>query len=163
MLLRTSSAVDPHHFVTPARLDIAVKVLLFDHLKHGLHDARVEGAYRRHIEGRTGGNERRSWKQSTDDYLQAARDLMTSMRVGGFDPERPVKLGSNLNLRGGAHRIACALVLDEPVFVRIVDKPGNAAVWDCTNMRAHGMGDGDIVMAESRLERLQDAARLRLG
>jgi hypothetical protein len=158
-LLLTSSPddpIDPHHFVTPARLDIVVKLMFFEDIEHAW-------IYRRHIEGRTGGREKRSWKSSVQDYIKAADDLMRSMCANGFDPSEPVELGSNLNLRGGAHRIACALALDVPVHVRIADKPGNAALWDDAYMRSAGMTDCELAPVMVRFERLQDAARLRLG
>lgn len=157
--LLTSSqddSVDPYFLVTPARLDIVVKLMFFE-------GAQNTGIYRRHIEDRTGGREKRSWKTSVQDYITAAGDLMRSMRANGFDPSEPVELGSNLNLRGGAHRIACALALDTTIRVRIADKPGNAALWDEAYMRRAGMTDRDLSPILTRFERLQDAARLRLG
>jgi hypothetical protein len=158
LLLNSSPAdpVDPHHFVVPARLDIVVKLMFFEDVDHAW-------IYRRHIEGRTGGRERRSWKTSVGDYLTAASDLMRSMRSNGFDPSHPVEFGSNLNLRGGAHRIACALWLGIPIHVRIADKPGNAALWDEGYMRRAGMTDRDLAPVMARFEGLRDAARLRLG
>jgi hypothetical protein len=148
--------IDPHHFVTPARLDIVVKLMFFECVKNA-------HIYRRHIEGRSGGREKRSWKMSVQDYITAAGDLMRSMRANGFDPSEPVELGCNLGLRGGAHRIACALALDITIRVRIADKPGNAALWDEAYMRRAGMTDQDLAPALARFKRLQDAARLRLG
>ena len=142
--------------MTPARLDIVVKLMFFE----GVRNA---GIYRKHIEGRTGGRERRSWKTSVEDYFQAAQNLMRSMRANGFDPSEPVEFGSNLNLRGGAHRIACALALDVHVRVRIADKPGKAAAWGEEYMRGAGMSDTELSPVLTRFERLQDAARLRLG
>ncbi|MFP4539244.1 MAG: hypothetical protein ACLFPA_13200 [Dichotomicrobium sp.] len=161
--MQRSSVVDPHHFVTPQRFDIAVKVLVFEHMKHGLDDPRVWKLYRRHVETRTGGREKRSWKASPADYADAAGRLFASMRAQGFDPAHPIVLGDNLNLRGGAHRIACALVLDQPVHVRMADKPGNAAPWDAAFMRRAGMSEDELAPAYVSFGRLVHAARVRLG
>jgi hypothetical protein len=148
--------IDPHHFVTSARLDIVVKLMFFEDIEHAW-------IYRLHIEGRTGGREKRSWKSSVQDYIKAADDLMRSMCANGFDPSEPAELGSNLNLRGGAHRIACALALDIPIRIAVSDKPGNAALWGEAYMRSTGMTDLDLASVMVRFERLQDAARLRLS
>lgn len=165
LLLKCSQddPVDPHHFVTVARLDIVVKLMFFERLAHGLHDRNVVRTYCMHIQGRTGGREKRSWKTSVSHYLEAANALVDSMGRDGFDPDQPVELGSNLNLRGGAHRIACALALNVPVHVRIAHKPGNAAVWDAVYMRSRRMSCGCLAPVLERLGGLQFAARLRLG
>lgn len=138
--------------------------MLFEAMKDGgPHHKQAVDVYCRHIHQRTGGNEKRSEKGTIADYLAGAIELFASMRVYGFDPDQPVGLGNNLNLRGGAHRLACALVLDEPVHVCVINKPGNAAPWDEAFMHARGMSDADLEIINDRFHDLRHAARLRVG
>lgn len=166
-LLQRSSIVDPYLLLTRRRLDIAVKTLYFRALKKQGETGRIPvfavAAYVDHILQRTGGNEKRSPKNSVTDYLWAAGRLFASMRADGFDGAYPVELGSNLNLMGGAHRIACSMVLDLPVRRVVRDKPGMAAAWDEAFMRRRGMCDLAMVMILKEQERLEDEARRRSG
>jgi hypothetical protein len=161
-LLQSSSEVDPHVFVTRARLDIAVKVRLFRQLKWG-GDVRALTVYREHIAQRTGGHEKRSWKRSVDDYLFGAREMRGAMERRGFLSAYPVQTGNNLNLMDGAHRIACAIVLGCNVHVQVKDKPGNAAPWDEAFMKRGGMAEADIAETLEYQERLEHEARRRIG
>lgn len=145
-MLATSSAsglswVSPKQLLTAERLDIVVKWRCF---VTGGADA--ERLYRWHIEQRTGGVERGSWKTSVDDYLRAARELAASMQALGFDPATPIILGSNGRLMHGAHRLACSLALGlEAVPVhRRADRPGRAAPWGASWFRRHGMTESEI-------------------
>ncbi len=122
----------------------------------------ADGLYDRHIEQRTGGVEKRSWKLNLNDYNLAAEDLWQSMRHG-FNAAHPVIVGNNLNLMGGAHRIACAIALDCNVHVITKDKPGNAAPWDEAFMLGRGMSAADMSVILAEQERLEDEARRRIG
>lgn len=121
--------IDPRTLLSPRRLDIALKHRFFRHLRDG-GDAQADHLYRWHIDQRTGGHERRSWKRRVEDYVTAARDLLAAMQANGFDVDHPIRFGSNDVLMDGAHRLACAVLLDCPVAVMRSDKPGQAAAWD---------------------------------
>jgi hypothetical protein len=160
-LLRNCSEVDPHVFVTPVRLDLAVKVRFFRHLLNH-NDPDAERVYRQHIEQRTGGVEKRSWKKSVDDYVNGAEGLLLDMWTG-FNPKHPVELGSNLNLMGGAHRIACAIAKGFKVHREIRDKAGNARAWDIMFLHEKGMRPSDIRCIQAYQEELEHEARRRIG
>jgi len=111
------------------RLDVILKYLYFRSLISEVSDYRIEWMYRRHINARTGGKEPASrfsavQKNSTDDYVLAARQLLASMERRGFDETHPIPIGANNLPLNGSHRLACALALDVvPQFER-VDDPG---------------------------------------
>ena len=50
-------------------------------------------------------------KRDLDDYVHSAIDLFRSMADRGYDPAFPIPIDVNRELLGGAHRLACALVL----------------------------------------------------
>jgi hypothetical protein len=160
-LLATSSAsglswASPKQLLTEERLDIAVKWRHFCTIVQRSGDPDAERVYRWHIQHRTGGVERRSWKTSVDDYVTAARELAVVMRLHGFDPATPIILGSNGRLMEGAHRLACSLALglDAVPVNRRTDKPGRAAPWGADWFSRHGMAETDIRRIQSDWESL---------
>lgn len=139
------SQIDPRTLVTPWRLDLVVKWRFFRHLQTG-DDPDAERLYRWHIAARSGGVERGSWKQSVDDYVTAARTLLSAMTLEGFDSRCPVRVGNNGRLMDGAHRTACALALGiGPIPQRQVDKPGRARSWGRDWFEAYGLPAADLV------------------
>ena len=144
-----------HELLTPTRLDLVVKWRLFCALLAPINAWDYAWPlYRWHIEQRTGGREPGSWKQSTDDYRMAARDLLESMRKRGFDHYTPVKVNHFGHLVAGAHRIACALALGSHVAVLTVDKK-SPAPWDAAWFLAHGATPETVRQLERELGQLQ--------
>jgi hypothetical protein len=139
--------------MTRNRLDIAIKARFFEHLMgHGDPDA--ERLYCWHIRMRTGGVEPRGGKHSVGDYVAGCRRLLASMQAAGFDAAHPVLYGSNLVLRDGAHRIACAAALKGEVEVCTEAKPSRSRPWDAGELRRHGIGCVDLARIEQDWERL---------
>ena len=134
--------IAPRDLLTPERLDIAVKWRFFKHLVKG-NDADSERIYRWHIEERTGGNERRSWKCTIEDYITGCKTLLESMLAIRFNPEFPLVYRKNGTLREGAHRLACALLLELDVYYIIVDVEGKT-IWDAYWFMRHGMRSEDL-------------------
>lgn len=139
--------------MTRRRLDIAIKARFFEHLLGG-GDPDAERLYRWHIMARTGGVEPRGGKTSVIDYVTGCRTLLASMKAAGFDAGSPVLYGSNLVLRDGAHRIACAVVLNCDVEVHAETKPSRSRPWDADELRRHGIGCADLARIEQDWERL---------
>lgn len=108
------------------RLDIAVKWSFFRFLQTGI-DPDSEQLYRWHIEKRTGGIEKRSWKKTVDDYIWACSNLLWCISRFGFDANYPIRTGKNGWLLDGAHRLACALLLELDVYYVIENRDGTAA------------------------------------
>lgn len=127
----------------PERLDLVVKARFFRHLRDG-GDPDSERVYRWHVEQRTGGREPRSWKQSVDDYLHAAAELLASMGRHGFDPQCQVPVGVNGILRNGAHRVACAYVLGEKINIAYAHTPSGAAPWGEQWFASQGFAPADL-------------------
>jgi hypothetical protein len=146
--------VDARTLLTPVRLDYVVKWRFFRHLIDG-DDPDSERVYRWHIMQRTGGKEPRSPKATLDDYVQACRDLLASIRDNGFDPGKAVRIGANgLIVGSGAHRIACCLALGVQLAIWRRQRRGKHA-WDFTWFSDQGMAADDL----ARLAR--DWAKLR--
>ena len=118
------------------RWDIAVKWRFL----RDQSDPEAERVYREHIEKRNGGVEKNgsgNWKRSVDDFVDASRALLLSMRETGFDPAHRIVRGRNGRLMDGAHRWACSILLGiEPVIVT-VERDGTATWgegWFCQFM-----------------------------
>lgn len=118
-------------------MDLAVKWRYFRHL-HGGNDPDAERVYLWHIEARRQANAKQNigmdqGKFNPDDYLQAAEQLFHSMYENGFDREHAIPVDPDGELLGGAHRLACALVLDEDVWIEHhqnkVWAPSWGAMW----------------------------------
>jgi hypothetical protein len=148
-----SLPVCPRSLLSPDRLDIAIKWRFFCHLIAG-GDPDAERVYRWHIAQRTNGIEKGSWKRSVDDYVAAARELLTSMQANGFDPSCPIPIGTNGRMRNGAHRLACALALGIDVAIERIDKPGTASPWGERWLLVGGIGAADLRRAKSDWESL---------
>jgi hypothetical protein len=91
------------------------------------NDEFVWDLYKEHIFKRTQGKEPTDKyenftkrKESVDDYIDASKKLLTSMKQNGFDKKYPVPCNETGLLLNGAHRIACAAVLEIDVIVKII-------------------------------------------
>jgi hypothetical protein len=144
---------DPRVLLSPDRLDFAIKHRFFRHLAE-CGDPDSERVYRWHIEKRTGGREIGSWKTSLQDYVKACGDLLDSMRVRGFDPAYPIRIGNNGRMMEGAHRTSCALYLDIPVSMVVVDREGRSCPWGQEALIEYGIDRVDLLRV------LDDFARL---
>lgn len=147
------SRVSPRSLLSPDRLDLAVKWRFFRHLIDQ-DDPDSVRVYREHIMGRTRGKEPGGSKRCVEDYVSGARELLISMQVRGFDARHPIPIGSNGRLRGGAHRLACALALGLDAAIDRIDRPGTAAPWDAAWMLSHGMDRTDVERARADWSRL---------
>ena len=109
---------NPLRFFTHDRLDLVVKYRFFEMLLRGRPMPEVELMYIQHILARTGGIEPgKSSKTSIKLYLIAAKTLFERMQQIGFDASSPIPVDQWGRLRDGAHRTACAAVLESPVEV----------------------------------------------
>lgn len=135
----------------PRRLDIVLKARWFDALLKGQDGGREEELYRWHIARRTGGFEKDSvyggpsTKRTVDDYVDAGRDLLASMRARGFDEAHPVPVSRDGVILAGAHRVAVALALGIDVEVEVHDKATLASPWGASWMRSKGLSKDDLV------------------
>jgi hypothetical protein len=139
------------------RLDIPIKARFFRHLLYGGDDD-AEQVYIKHILARTGGkepNDKKSTKVSIDDYLAQARLLLTSMQTIGFDASHPIKICTTPRLKNGAHRIACALVLDLGIVCSVSDRRGKAKPWGVEQLQAAGISGRDIARAIEEMKTLK--------
>lgn len=151
-----TTTISPREFLSgTSRLDLAVKHRFFRWLD-GANDPRAEWLYRWHIEQRTGGREARSWKTTIEDYVTAARDLLQAMSARGFDSAFPIHIGSNGALMDGAHRVACAVMLDEPIVIKQIAKFGRAAPWDYQWFAERGLSTADCMQLVRHLHRMKN-------
>jgi len=113
--------IQPRRFFTHDRLDLVVKYRFFEALAHGYEASEEQEMYSRHILARTGGIEPgNSHKSNINLYVNSARDLFCSMSEVGFDQGKPIPIDQWGRLRDGAHRVACATVLNLPIVPRYV-------------------------------------------
>jgi hypothetical protein len=143
--------------VLSERADIAIKWRFFRHLING-GDPDSARVYRWHIETRTGGIEKRSWKKTVDDYVLAAGALAFSMQAGGFDPSQPVVICPKGKLRDGAHRISCALATGSLIRFERHNQPSRARPWCSQYLKDAGIMPGDLERVLQDWKRLKDEA-----
>lgn len=133
--------VDPKRIVCSGRLDVIVRYLLFRDIAFGRESDAHKSLYCRTILTRTGAIEptgffAESDKGGVETHIQLARELCQSIRVNGFKEEYYIPIANDFGLYNGAHRLACAMALDENVWVR---KCGNHGIrdmdfkWLCDN------------------------------
>ena len=144
--------IAPRSLLVSDRLDIAIKWRFFRHLLKR-DDPDSERIYRWHIKKRTRGREPRSWKRSIDDYVTACKTLLRSMQRSGFDPKQPLEYGSNWQLRNGAHRLACSLLLELNVYCVLVSVNGGTT-WGANWFRLRGMSLKDLERIEMDWDRI---------
>ena len=132
--------------LNPDRLDIAIKWRFFCHLLRG-GDFDSERVYRWHIDARTGGNEKGSWKRRTEDYVMASKALLASMQSYGFLPSHPIPVGADGMQRDGAHRLACALALGLDVYVQACDLKAPCG-WGRDELLSYGICPTDLKRVE---------------
>ena len=85
------------------------------------------------------------WKKSVDDYVVAARQLLTSMSTGGFLVRFAVPIDPDGELLDGSHRVGCALALGiERVPVKRETRYVWAPTWDEAWFESHGMAPDDL-------------------
>ena len=133
--------VDPQSVITSKRLDVIVRYLLFRDIAWGKESEIYQSLYCRTILVRTGGNEGQSFysenkKEGMRRHLEAARELCASMKENGFLKEHYIPIAEDFGLYNGAHRLACAMALNEDVWVRKCGKNGICDMdfkWFCDN------------------------------
>jgi len=133
------------------RLDIAIKARFIRHLLHG-DDGKSEKNYRLHVLQRTNGVEPRSEKRTVDDYIAELRKLISSMQSVGFDAKYPIRIDCHDYLRRGAHRLACGLVLDIPMFWAVSRPARRFRPWGREQLLKAGISRHDVERAENEIQ-----------
>lgn len=96
------------------RLDIIVKLLYLESIESKRNTGFYKSLYLKHIELRTGFKE--DHKKSSEDFLNDFKNLLESIKEGGFQKKSFIILGNNWCPLSWAHRIACCMYLGiEPV------------------------------------------------
>lgn len=83
-------------------------------------------------------------KSTIDVFLPHARQLFDSMKEVGFQKLDAVPVDPNLDILDGSHRVACALALNEDVWVRPLNKLAWAPPWDAPWFRRYGISEEDV-------------------
>lgn len=115
--------IDPKGLVCSDRLDIIVRYLLFRDISFSKENDIHKSLYCRTILSRTGANEplnhfSEKEKNGIEAHLVAARALCESMKKKGFEQDCYVPVAEDYGLYNGAHRLACAMALNENVWIK---------------------------------------------
>lgn len=105
---------------TSRRFDIPLKYQCVRHWQEHGDSTWISQLYLQHIAAFTGGSyvEGDGRKHSAEDYLQQFRDLIISLRDGGYDPARSlIPVNEEGECVDGSHRIAVAAYFDQTVQV----------------------------------------------
>lgn len=140
--------------VTARRHDLAVKYRYFKHLIDG-NDPDSERVYIWHLVARSAANAKvnlgmDTGKTSADDYTDACKHLLYSMKANGFDPAHAIPIDPDGEILGGAHRVACALALGiESVPVERREQRVWAPAWSMPALHEHGFTSEDMRRIEA--------------
>lgn len=97
------------------------------------------------------------WKTDIDCYMKAAEDLYASMLAHGYDPKYPVPVGSDGEILGGAHRLACAIALGKTEVPRLNHSyPAWAPPWGREWFIEHGLHITKVRELEAELEEMKN-------
>ena len=143
--------MDTFDFFTDQRLDLVCKYAFFNDLKNQTNDEFVCELYKKHILKRTKGREPRDRfnkavrKVTIDDYIESAIELYRNMSQNGFDEKYPIPYTDEGMLLNGAHRIACAAVLNIDIITNVVpQKDHTRKAWDLKWFQKNDFSDEQI-------------------
>jgi hypothetical protein len=126
-----------------------VKYRYFRYLLGG-DDPDAERIYRWHIAKRSGARMRAGmptdmWKLSLNNYIGAAKTLLSSMQADGYLIEHRIPIDYYYELLGGSHRMACASALGlSNVPVLMHEQRVWAPPWDVSWFEKNGMEMSEI-------------------
>ena len=143
--------------IYPNRYDIAVKYKYFSDLHKGVKSISAsKGMYQWHINKRTGGKEPKSQKITLADYIDACYALLRSMDSNGYNEFYPIKIDSNYNLHGGAHRLSCAVLLHLPICAEVKVTTKTPRLWDKQWFIDKGLDNISLVKIECYMLELME-------
>ncbi|MCM1062947.1 MAG: hypothetical protein NC420_00515 [Eubacterium sp.] len=121
--------VDPKNVLTSGRLDIIARYYLFKDIAYNKENSAHKSLYCRTIMTRTGAIEPKEFfstndKEGIERHIEVAKELSESIKKKGFDKKEYIPIGEDFGIYNGAHRLACAMALDEDVWVRICGDHG---------------------------------------
>lgn len=122
MLAHASVAsVDPISLITPLRFSIMAKYITVQYWDRGYQTNWADLLYKKHLKIWNNFKEEIPQKKSLQDYVQAFKKIINSIKQIGFDPSISViEIGSNW-VCDGEHRIATALYFQKNVAVKLID------------------------------------------
>lgn len=121
--------VHPRSLLSVRRFDIPVKYRYFRHLACVEDDPAAEQLYLWHIDRRRNQGLRDEGKETAEDYVSAAVNLYTNMSAKGYDDKFPIPVDPHGEILGGAHRLACALLLNLDVPIQRCQQEAWAPSW----------------------------------
>lgn len=131
------------NLLMPERLDILIKYLYIQSYIENKDTKFYLDLYKKHIALRTGGEE--DHKKNLNDFVQEFNSLIKSIQENGFDKRYPIPVSiENGIILNGAHRLACCLYFQKPIFIEYQEKTG--LKWDYEWFDHHGFQtDLDVV------------------
>ena len=122
---------NPVDLLTPLRLDIAAKTLYARHREKGVEKTWAHKVYSEHLRVWGGHKEINPPKNGIKEFCDSFADTFASIKEKGFvEEESYIPVAPDNSPLNGAHRIATAIVCNEPVIC----KPGSVTEgqYDCS-------------------------------
>lgn len=118
-----ASRVNPQVLVNPLRFDLMAKLLYARYRKLAIESDFARRLYDEHLRAFNSHKERDgSGKEGLQAFLDSFHHTLDSIETRGFDPETSfVPVGHDNVLIEGAHRVAAALLFDQPVSTLVFD------------------------------------------
>jgi hypothetical protein len=146
------------------RLDLAIKLFYLEQTETAPSDFAQE-LYDAHIHAFSLGDFREpgnSAKQDPASFRSAFRDIVISLRTGGFDPSKSlIPVASDGSFINGGHRAACAMFLHRNVHVVETCLP--PVRYDYRSFRSRGLDDDLLEAAIVRYMERSPRARVALA
>ncbi len=122
-------------------------------------DKEAEELYFWHIETRTKGFEKQHWKSSLRDFKTGCVELLNSMQSHRFLPQYAVDINQDGVLLTGAHRLSCAIAINETAYQRITPTHKTLQPWDAVYLKSVGADDNLLKSVAEYVDRLKDEVR----
>ena len=116
--------IEPQKLIHSKRIDIIVKLKYIENVEKQLNCQYYNQLYKKHIEAFSGGTfieYGSEEKNSIDKYIKTFNELITSIKVDGFDENKSlVPVGKENIILDGAHRTSIAIYYHKPLKIIIL-------------------------------------------
>ncbi|MCL1986450.1 MAG: hypothetical protein FWG64_00545 [Firmicutes bacterium] len=143
-----SQKIDPKNLISPYRLDLMVRYLLFRDWANGTENEKHLSLYARLFLTRNGGYDGfgefdPGKKVGIADFIASAKATFNSIKENGFDKNNPVPIGEDGYILDGMHRTAAAIALNEDIWVQKF--PRQNKDFTCKWFYEHGFTTEDMM------------------
>jgi hypothetical protein len=114
--------VDPITVITPQRFSVMAKYITAQYWDKNYQTNWANQLYAKHLEVWNNFYEETPKKRSLEDYIQAFKEIIASITIDGFNPQKTIiPIGNNMFITDGEHRIGAALYYQKKIAINYVN------------------------------------------